>query len=266
MVFCQTKSQDDKIFAIATRQTCKIVVKVIDSNQNTATLFGCGIVLRGQYVATCYHVLEVLPNEKIVRIYALCMRSQAEHGPSNIIYDTIDVTRDFKLKPGQYDFSKHLYDPHDLTSDFMVFKLKKKIKPVEYQLAKEIPTYLSDTYALGNVLAGKFDTKLAPTKLLYLYHSPINEYQTADYLTFGGSADMGFSGAPLYNSAGKLLGIIQGGNDDFPGDVVSELRSGDLAAHTTADKIVQLYSQHLRIGIAIDIHYVVDRYLKGYMK
>jgi hypothetical protein len=230
-----------------------------------ATQFGYGIILKGKYLATCYHAILSSNNDTLKDIYLFF---NERHSNNKYVYDSVGVDLKYKAQKGQYDFSKHRYDPNDYTTDFVVLKLSKKIPGVNYKFNTTGISFDDSTFAVGNerTIIGNtvfLNASFVASPFFCLCkHGP---HPTAQFLYCLGDPAQGFSGTPLFNKKGEVLGVIQFGYDELSIPLLDSLREEGCISYDLYDRVINSYKNGHHIFAAIDITFLKDTYLKGYL-
>lgn len=168
----------------------------------------------------------------------------------------IDLT--YQYTKAEYDFSNHLYNPNDNSTDIVVLKLSKKIiaPKVKFATKKIVPQ--DQLFSIGIVqnLNGHFSRK--HTLSTYLFSIQNTTTPECNFFALGGDIHVGFSGSPVYNSKGEIVGMIQSGWNNER-DIPYMIRFSE-----NINKVLPFYRMNQRVGLAIDCDYLIQKYLKGF--
>jgi len=236
--------------------------KDIHSNKKRWEM-GNGIILNGKYFATCYHIIAPKPNEKLMYIEAIYNEKKINNS-NKISYDSVFLTPNFKATKNQYDFSKHIYDSTNYETDFVVLKLIKPIKKTNYSFATINPSYGENLYCNGNSIKNGLVMNACQNVIFSLRYKQL-ESQKATFLGCIVTYTDGFSGSFIFNNNGEILGMIQFCMRTVPIDFIKEEYNRHKMSADLANKIVLAYQQGLFLQYSIDINFLINTYLKGYL-
>lgn len=260
IVFSQ---QPQEVFAKANSQVAVCVVRFSNKNGTTPANWGCGLILNGKYFATCYHIYRPDTNFLIKSIWVLY---NIHYKNGILLYDSVSATARYKATKSQYDFSKHIYIRGDNSyhTDFIILKLKKKIAPYKLDFSTDTVRKDESLYSLG--LSGRkvgdvTITYLRPSTSKYFFYYI---YSPCSYIASLGDAGEGFSGTPIYNSKGKIVGVIQFGMDNFP-QYFQDLHNKGAIPDDIYSQIVAGYKNGEKLIYAIPIRYLIEKYMNGYL-
>ena len=257
--FCFSQNIDS--CAIICSNTVLIQAHFINDNSKERTEMGAGIIINGNYLSTCYHVINPKPNERLKNIfYTYNIRVEK----NTYVCDTGFLTTKFKAKKHQYDFSKHIYDSTNYETDFVILKLLKPIKKQQIVFANTLPKYSERLYCRGSTMKNNrlFD---ACQSVIFGFNYQQSQNQTAYFLGCMGPFTFGFSGGALYNSKGEIIGFIQFSFITSPYDYIKYQYENHLMSKDLANTIINGYQQGYFLQFSINAEYVVEKYLKGYL-
>jgi hypothetical protein len=262
MPFILLGQDQNDILRIAQSQTVRIVSTSFNSEHKKYREFGKGIVLKGKYVATCFHLIS--PEDTSYKLFTVYLIYNEKYNEGNFTYDSILLKKDFKAKKGQYDFSKHIFRKEDRSTDFVVLKLSKKLAPIKYNYYTREPNFLDKTYSLGNVRQGNLINP-AFQQGLFMFNYTSNLDSQAIFFACAVPFTNGFSGTPLYSSNGEVLGIVQYSIEYFRSDFMNYLiTTGQITDHIYKT-IETAFLQGYKLQFAIDFNFLKIKYLKGYL-
>lgn len=256
-------TQSNDFINMAESHTARIVVNFIGQNGvESYQEFGKGIVLKGKYFATCYHL--VVPrngNYKLGDIY-LIHNERVSNG--KILGDSILLIKDFDPTKEQYDFRNHVFNRNERKTDFIILKLSKPIKEINHKFSNSYPNVRDTLYCLGNVLKGNILYQSFQTPNLLFYYT---EDSTMPFLfmSYFIQYTNGYSGTPLFNYNREILGMVQFSIEDYHEQEMFDLLLRDKIDLTTYKLIKQKYSEGYKLQFAIDFNYIKNKYLKGYL-
>lgn len=222
---------------------------------------GGGFIINGKYVATCYHLQTAYPG-KITSAFILYSKSL-----NSELYDSVPIDLNYKPTISQYDFSKHKYDSNDHSTDFIIYKLQKEIDPYVLDLSTSKIKVGDSVFAIANIPKSKSDDYSNTHSILgrskYLFSMPESRDDCYFYFCLG-NLQAGFSGSPLYNVSGQIVGMYQ-----FEGKFDEshlEVLSSKGLPKTAVDEILEGYGKGLSTGAYLSIDYILKRYMQGYLK
>jgi hypothetical protein len=222
----------------------------------------CGIIIKGQYLLTCYHD-NFAPGNKLIRRSAAYNFRERD---GKLFYDTLHLLDKFKLTPDQYDFSKHIFKPQDHGTDVYVFKLQRPVPEIKYSFATNPPNQRDTLYACG----GFWDSKAQLITRQCTNNGAVFryvEYPTSPFwfLVSIGDIIYGYSGSALYNIRGEIVGMTLFGWDDKPTEMIENYYKNKIFDGSTYKVINDGYNRGLNLSAALDINYIIKKYLKGYL-
>jgi hypothetical protein len=232
------------------------IVNFVDSNNVLSLEVGCGIIIKGKYLATCYHVARPIKNIKIIKAYVLYNVTEVNN---KLKYDSVSIDLEYKFKKNQYDFNSHTYIPEQHKTDFIVLKLNKRIKPYNFNIETKLSSEFEKCYLLGvSLIGGGNSAKLNFSISTRLTNQLEGNDTVANLIGCVGLTTPGFSGSPLYNDKGDVIGILQASWDNL--DSLSKIKNSH---------IYPILIEHYKFGekyfIALKMEYIMQHYLKGYM-
>lgn len=254
----QEKLTENEITKKAISNLAVCVINFSKKNKFKSRTYGCGIIISGKYFATCYHLLI----DKGAQISSVYIKYNFILSQNQLLsHDSVFVDLNYKYLPNQYDYRNHVYDSSKRETDFVVLKLKESIPYSNLEFSNTL-SFIKDTlYTLGIGWSSSID--LIFTRLQFPYNYKNNMESDYDFLTFLGFVKEGFSGAPVYNRSGQIVGIVQSGwntieefNEEFH-------YSGQYPIYPY---IIEGYKKGERLGEALKSDYFIKNYLCGYFK
>lgn len=266
LIFYISKSQTDTSGTyIAISQTAHLIVKGTWGGKETEW-HGNGFILNDNYLATCFHVIEDTVRK------ALEIKVIFNIDPHSNSYDSVFATVDYKAKRNQYNFKKHKFIKSDAKTDFIILKLRKKITtkyPTFDTSQVDVGEWLSTTKLIHfidvNGTKGFFTEIAYQIAVFYDTNFPFlipNEMMSIGY------AQEGYSGSPLFNRQGMIVGMMNGGyGPDESKRIITTLRNEGKISVTKGDELLTLLKNNpqFRIGISTNIKYLVTNYISGYL-
>lgn len=246
--------------ALSNIALCK--TEFIKSDSTVFTTATCGIILNGTYFLTCYHDL-FFPN-CTVKSRSIIFNYKDVKG--TLTYDTATVLAYFEPKSNQYDFSKHEYDEKDHGTDIYILKLTKEVAVKKYEFANEDTNQNDTVYSCGseyNKQSKLINLKYAANNIVFRYIEKVNSPYY--FIVSLGNIKVGFSGAPLYNSKGQILGINLFGWDNKPSEMIEEFKKNNIINEDSYNRINKGYANGQNLSAALDINYLIKKYLTGYL-
>jgi hypothetical protein len=228
------------------------------SSSNTYTRkIGCGILINENYFATCLHVANLKnPEIKSVIIYYNFKKTD-----DSFKYDSIMADLKYKPKKNQYNFMTHNYDSLNHRTDFVVLKLQKPIRAKELKFcSQDSLSHVENFYSLGLISNDGIIVKPKFSKSVAINNDAEQLTQNSfDFIGCVGDINPGFSGSPLYNSKGEIMGITQ-----CTYDKTSDLSGLD--ENPNKSFLIENYKDGKKYFLTLRISYIVKHYLKGYLK
>jgi hypothetical protein len=239
-----------------------VVCEALFSKDGKEKTLAAGLIIADQYVVTCYHFYTAFG--KYPKPLYIVVRYNFR---SNDEYDSVEATGEFSVLPTQYDFSKHHYEPKDYSTDIIVLKLAKKIIAPPIELPNFVTKQGDTLYSLGltrHIVDGTtfINREFAPLEYVFTYY--FAPKRNPIYIAVLGDVKEGFSGAGLFNAKGQVLGMIQFGWDNWSKEI-DDIRSSGGISENIYNSITSGYARGQRIGFAINMGWLIDNYLIGYM-
>lgn len=247
---------DKKIIDIAQNKFTAITINYETTNGKLTHSLGSGFLISKDYVATCYHVYKGDPTLKILNASIQC---NIRDDSGNYSYETIEIDTEYKATGNQYDFKKHIYNPEDFSTDFIILKLKKPATFHKIEFAESKINIGDPIYAVG------FVKGLVSTKDKILSWFKENQNSKEFYLMSIGIMQHGYSGSAVYNSEGKVVGMCQRGVDKLPLEEYKKDFERGLIRNDVYDEIINGHKAGKTIGYSINIYYLRNIYMSGYI-
>ena len=216
---------------------------------------GGGIIIAGNYYATCWHVI-YQGNRRPVKTVVTFTRYSEQN---TWVYDSTEVDYNYKAKLGQYDFSKHRYDTL-VRSDFVVLKLKKPAPSVGYRVYRKHLAQKEFVYTRAPIETAPHVFEAKNTRCLATndaYDFDQNKTAPPPCMVMYGAITQGSSGSPMYDSTGQVMGIVSKAALNF--NTLTEPFRKD-------PEVIEAYKNGQVQMLILRMDYIVDKYLKGYLK
>lgn len=228
-----------------------------DDNGNKYKNKCCGFILGGEYFATCHHLI---PNKRFHIKEIIVNFNYVQSGDSLVPRDSAHVDLGYKYLPTQYNFSKHNYDSTDIKTDFLILKLDSRF-PEKKLLFKDGGLALNDTlYCIGLGVSKSGMTIYEFSALSFVSYLRNKEDSTNSFISFLGNVHEGFSGTPVYNSNGEIVGIVNLGWKKID-DLKKALQlDKDSPIYLNAQ---QAFEYKRNFGMGIRAKYILNKYLSG---
>ena len=245
---------DESVIQKADQQTGHLMVRFT----NGASALGCAIILNENFIVTCFHVYK--PNASF-KIAKMLMRYNISDTGYILTYDSVYIDLDYKSIKNQYDFTNHFYDSNSSgkKTDVVILKLEKKIKCQKATFTQTTPIFNDMIYSVGYVATppNGVTKKVSVSRFV----APLVQ-DSVKFMTALGSVQAGYSGSPIYNSKGEILGMVQYGIDDiesFIKEIETQAPTGMIDAIRTGYKY---YNE--KLSVSISSQYLIKTYLAGY--
>lgn len=233
----------------------RIVVRYKNDKKLDSIEVGMGIILRGEYFLTCYHLIMPKPNNFKVVAIKLFYNERMEKGQYRC--DSMDLIKNFTLKDGQYDFSKHVYN--SMQTDVVVLKLAHSLTAIPFKIGNT-PNYLDTVISVGNTFSANNIERIKQFSL-FIARAKFPTGTNPDCLLFLSNYTKGFSGTPIIDKFGDVIGMEEGSYEDYPA-------SFDVLLANYPDvrqRIKSEYAKGAKLSIGIDFNLILKTYLKGYL-
>jgi hypothetical protein len=230
---------------------------------DTVTTITAGLIINGKYFVTCYHE-SFVPGGKLIDRMVFFNIAKTKEKKDSVLVDI-----HYKPTKNQYDFQKHKYDSTDHCTDILVYKLKRQVRIKKYVFANNYFNEGDSVYAVGmQMIKNQKSADPAFSISRITYKTIEKEDWECYHITYIGRIYHGFSGAALYNKKGEIIGLNLFGsdnlNDELKRDIISFYESKYITSDTY-NRIIEGYKKGLVLFSAIDIQYVLNHYLKGYL-
>lgn len=237
---------------------------VVDDKGKQYTIYGGGFTINGKYLATTYSIYRPLGFTKKPKRMVVYYNYRLDE-KNNVKYDSVDIDLLYRYLAGkQYDFSKHVFQEGKLETDFIVLKLKKVIpvKTTDFNTEANLPKY----YQLPTMAFDNVDGRLRNDTLVYLLPQFYNNVKESYQLVMFGPSKVGFSGSPIYNMNGEIVGVVQFGLGELNETYITSLNKAGWLTDEDIKAIrrgyVELDPRNFVFGT--NIKYFLDKYLKGF--
>ncbi|MES2331933.1 MAG: trypsin-like peptidase domain-containing protein [Bacteroidota bacterium] len=222
-------------------------------NDSSKVQYSGGFFLNSQYFVTCRHSLyrhgDFNDKTKIDSIIVYYNFREIQ-GDEKYSYSKIKVDIHYKYQNGQYSFTKNKWDG-DQISDFIVLKLEKNTNISKPKFDYTAPKEKDNIYSVGFIDVNGLREIDAQSFFLY---ADDNAYFML------GKMDVGFSGSPIYNDKGYIIGIVTDGirtGDDW------ESFKPNFKEKRLIPIINKAYESGYRVAIALNAKYFSDK-LNGF--
>jgi hypothetical protein len=252
----------DSVRKIAQTQNVRIVAVSYNKEHKKLTDVGYGIVLNGKYLATCYHL--VSPEDTSYKLHHVFLTYNGRYEHDLYKYDSIALIKDFKTKRNQYNFSKHVYDPLDRSTDFVVLKLANKYKMVKYSFVSDTIKSLQSVYSFGNINVNNVIMSGFQDGIFLLKYFEYSNKSTF-YYCYLSTHTNGFSGTSLYNKKGDIIGMVQFNMPLLPMSLLNQWRFKHVISTKQYYQIIDYYKRGITLQFAIDYNFLIRKYLNGYL-
>lgn len=265
--FCQIKYKVNEIDqrGISGYQAMyRTAILLIKGTNGKDTIFwnGCGFILKGEYVATCYHVFKGPPTYSPIEIkvkYSINNRDKPN------TYDSTYATINYKVNRYMYDFKKHSYDTSNPSTDFIILKLSKKVKYVPPVFDTGVLKMKERLVSVGRTSEGVMPEYGSEQLVLAKLVDFTNGYES---IVSRGFARPGFSGSPMFNKIGNIVGMVWGGqSEENATSYLNELLNSNLISRQLYDETVKAIEDNhssIHVAYATGIGYLLKKYMKGY--
>jgi S1-C subfamily serine protease len=231
---------------VSISQTVVIEITYKTPNKQIRFSQGCGFLIGGKYLVTAYHIFK--PNDTLTAIKMI-----AHFLLTN---DSVEVNLKTKYSKPQYNFNTHQLSETKRSTDVIVLGLKSKVK--YYQTRFDTTNFFPNTTVLTGIT--KRDNTIYPhVEVAQILYTILDSTKATLYGILG-KIGHGFSGSPVYNTKGNIIGMIVSGADNFsdiPVDLPIDLYSRIRNYYLTTD--------NMRVGYFLPIKEMYIRYLKGFV-
>jgi hypothetical protein len=254
-------SNEDSVLKMARANfaTCKTIF--VDKKNEESTVITSGLILNSTTFLTCYHESSFADKKILER------KIFFNFNEKSVPLDSVEVDMEYKYKDGEYDFSKHHYDINDHSTDVLIYKTKHEM-PANKIIFGDIrePKQNEIIYSWGMRYSkeGNYAYLSAINSKIVLIFQEIPTSQCL-YLVSIGDAAYGFSGSAVYNIKGEVLGLYLFGWDNIPHENIEHWHKTGIIDDTSYKNVQDGYVNGLGLTAAIDIKFVIDKYLKGYL-
>ena len=226
---------------------------------------GCGFIINGNYIATCYHLYKSDPSDEPMQMKVLYNITQ----DSVYHYDSVMVDLNYEYTSNQYNFKKHEFLTNDPRTDFIILKLVSPVvsAPPEIDTAAVNSgdvTYTSGYSLLHYTGTAKYDFAASALHVRYILDM---DNMGGKLIGATGTGREGFSGSPLFNTAGRIVGIIQSeinDNDSLQYYFLPLLIKGYINQQTYNDIIGQYSYQDVHLINSLSAEYFLKQYMQGF--
>jgi S1-C subfamily serine protease len=229
--------------------------------------WGCGFFVKGEYFATCYHTYFKGQTPATRTVIYFNYRNSG----GKFLYDTITATLDKVSRKGQYDFSKHKFNANDFGTDFIVLRLSRKIKQTN-PIFQSVPNVGESLYALGiNGNKVGVNTVITPDSSISSVSFQFKQSASQKFLFIASVSRMsnGYSGTPVYNSKGEIIGIVEYEWPKFQESEFRKLLAPRRLSIAEVDRLVNsykaAYNAGFKVTFTLEITHILKTYLKGYL-
>lgn len=245
----------------APSQSVRILVTFVNDKGESTVELGRGFILRGEYCVTCYHLLVPKDSYKLVNVKMVYNEREKD---GKHVYDEMILKKDFEPNKEQYDFSKHVYTLGDYKTDVIVLKLPEKMPEEKHTFSKIPPKILDQFVSIGNKPIGNVVHQITQTSSYVLTYYQVGE-QTPEFFGTLLTSTHGSSGGPLFNMHGEILGMVQFSMEDCPSAAALGIVSRNNISSYGIQLITDHYIQGEKLQFSIDINYLIEHYLRGYL-
>jgi hypothetical protein len=138
----------------------------------------------------------------------------------------------------------------------VILKLKNEIPKTHSEFSNKNLKYNDSVFSFGN---------RSLEQGVFLYDMYLVSAPQYHQITFLGVSTYGFSGSLLFNRKAQIIGIIQYGMDKYPKDYMDAIIKNHVESDTIVNAIKNGYKNQKHLIYAINIQYLIDKYMKGYL-
>lgn len=235
----------------------------VDEKGGQHSVSGGGFIVNGTYLATCYHLYHPKWSAKRAKRMIVYYNFSVTDN-KQLKSDSVEIDLAYKYTGKQYDFSKHIYKEDQLETDFIILKLKRiiPVKPLPMNTGSNLPKYTP----LPMIAFDNQSNRLRNDTLIYVYPQFFAKKEAAYQLVVFGPAHPGFSGSPVFNLNGEIVGIMQLGMPEINETYLSDVAKAGWLTETDLVGIRRGYIalDPYNISFITNIKYFNDTYIKNF--
>ena len=237
-------SQDERKKAIESG-TSTLQIVTLKPNGTNAYKDIFGTVIKNKYFLTCFHTLSNDDGMKYVKMRLLYNRK----GSKSDSLSFYENERDFKQI-----LNNPVYKKNDHSTDYIFIPINKRLKSKNPDFDTSSIAKNDSLYAMG-----PFMGSIIPSIFEVLYEDREFENKGVEFIVIFGLSEPGFSGSPVFNSKGKIVGMIQFGiENNFQDYFLKKLKAGKIT-RKKYDDIIKGYKIGMRANYVIKSKYLLDQ-------
>jgi len=251
-----------EIAQLSKAQTFEIKVEVRKRNGELRSRYGTGMIFNKEYLFTCRHIVAEDYFSKLECVKVYYNRTTTNNESAR---DSVFVDLNYKKTKTQNLIKNKL----ESNTEFTILKLKTDLPLVKYEIPL-LPDVKDGSmlYAYGMkgiFLPGKeiISSMFVASKVLHMVRG-IDGDRPQTIAALGGVSH-GFSGSPLYNAKGHVVGIIYGGADFLKDEVLKKMVKMGEISQQQYQEILVAYKNNQRIFFSSEASCLYENYIAKYI-